>query len=273
MPLGEALAAAYARVLPDLRFEVVETPGSVVNLRRVQGGDAELAFSIANILYSAYGGLDAEFRPALNNLRTIAVLHPSTVHVLVPASSTARTVADLQGRVAVGQAATALTAKGLITGFGRPTRVVVDQTMPLTEAAAALETGEVEGVVVVAAAPVDLVSRAIAKGARLLPIPAQDLRRLRDEYPFLRPGAIAPGVYPGVEQPVATLLVDVLLVTRADLDDELVRRLTAALFDALPELASKFEYFRLMNVQRAPATPVPLHPGALLFYRERELSR
>jgi TRAP-type uncharacterized transport system substrate-binding protein len=27
------------------------------------------------------------------------------------------------------------------------------------------------------------------------------------------------------------------------------------------------------NLERAPATPVPLHPGAARYYRQRELSR
>ena len=27
------------------------------------------------------------------------------------------------------------------------------------------------------------------------------------------------------------------------------------------------------NLERAPATPIPLHPGAARYYRQRELSR
>ena len=69
------------------------------------------------------------------------------------------------------------------------------------------------------------------------------------------------------------MLVDVLLLTRQDLDDELVRRLTSALFDVLPQLAASHDFLRLMDARRAPATPIPLHPGAALYYRERELSR
>jgi uncharacterized protein len=272
-PLGEALAAAYARKLPDLRFEALSTPGTETNLHRLQAGDAELAFSVANIAYAAYGGLDAQFRPAASNLRTMAVLHPSSVHILVPRTSTARSLSDLRGRVAVGPEGSGLTAKTLIQQFALPDRIVVDQTLSLSDAADALAAGQIEGAIIVAADPVDVVERAVAKGARVIPIPKQDLQRLRADYPFLRPGAIPAATYAGVPQPVATLLVDVLLVTRADLDDELVRQLTSALFEILPDLAGRFPYLGLMNMQRAPASPIPLHPGAALFYRERELSR
>jgi TRAP-type uncharacterized transport system substrate-binding protein len=30
---------------------------------------------------------------------------------------------------------------------------------------------------------------------------------------------------------------------------------------------------RLVDLQQAPATPIPLHPGAARYYRERELAR
>jgi len=272
-PLGEALAASYARKIPDLRFVAISTPGTETNLHRLQAGDAELALSVANIAYTAYGGLDAQFRPSAGNLRTIAVLHPSSVHVLVPARSTARMMTDMDGRVAVGPEGSGLTAKTLIQQFALTNKVVVDQTLPLSDVPDALASGQIDGAVIVAADPVEVVERAIANGARLIPLAKQDLQRLRTGYPFLRPGAIPAGIYPGVSQPVATMLVDVLLVTRAGLDDELVRRLTSALFEILPDLAGPFPYLGLMSMQRAPATPIPLHPGAALFYRERELTR
>jgi hypothetical protein len=272
-PLGEALAAAYARALPDLRFEAITTPGAATNLHRLQAGDAELAFSVANIAYAAYGGLDAEFRPSANNLRTVAVLHPSSVHVLVPGTSNARTVAELQGRVAVGPPGSGFTAKMLMQQFARPDRFVLDEMLPLSDAPQALASGQIDSAVIVAADPVDVVARATANGARLIPIAAQDIQRLRTDYPFLRPGAIAAGMYAGEAEAVSTLLVDVLLVTRADFGEDLVRRLTGALFDILPDLAGRFPYLALMSMQRAPAAPIPLHPGAALFYRERELTR
>ena len=69
------------------------------------------------------------------------------------------------------------------------------------------------------------------------------------------------------------MLVDALLLTREGLDEGLVRRLTSALFDVLPELATHNDFLRRMDPTRAPATPIPLHSGAALFYRQMELSR
>jgi TRAP-type uncharacterized transport system substrate-binding protein len=67
--------------------------------------------------------------------------------------------------------------------------------------------------------------------------------------------------------------MDVVLLSRKDLDDRLVRQLTAGLFQMLPKLSSELAFLQGMDPERAPATPVPLHRGATLYYRERELRR
>ena len=41
----------------------------------------------------------------------------------------------------------------------------------------------------------------------------------------------------------------------------------------LPQLSAELPFLKGMDPERAPATPVPLHPGAALYYRERELRR
>jgi uncharacterized protein len=274
-PLGEALAAEYARLVPGVRFEVVETAGSVTNLQRLQAGDAELGLALADVAYTAYNGRGGEFPTAARKVRALAVLHPSTVHVLVPARSTVRSVADLRGRIGVGPAGsgTAVTSALLLNAFRVPPQAIANQALPFISAADALGTGSLDAAFVVAADPVDAVKRATAAGARLVDITGEQVQRLRSDYPFLRPGTIPAGTYPGEAREVQTMLVDVLLLTREGLDEELVRRLTGVLFDVLPTLAAENDFVRLMDVQRAPATPIPLHPGAALYYRERELSR
>lgn len=52
-----------------------------------------------------------------------------------------------------------------------------------------------------------------------------------------------------------------------------VRRLTAGLFQMLPRLSSELDFQNGMDPERAPAAPIPLHRGAKLYYRERELKR
>jgi TRAP-type uncharacterized transport system substrate-binding protein len=62
-----------------------------------------------------------------------------------------------------------------------------------------------------------------------------------------------------------------LLACRADLADELVYWVTRTLFESLPDLANSLPSLRQVDPEHVQASPVPLHPGAARFYREREL--
>jgi TRAP transporter TAXI family solute receptor len=275
-PLGEALASAYSGVLPDMRFEVVQTAGSVSNVQKLEAGEAELGLSLADVAYMGYNGHVAELGQRATNVRAIAVLHPSTVHVLVAKESAIRSLTDLKGhRVGVGPggSGTAVTSAILLRAYGVPANSVRQQSLPFLDAIDALTKGELDAVFITAADPVVVVRDALLAGARLLDIDGPPLQQLRVAYPFLRPATIPAHTYAEQGRAVQTVREDVLLICRADLDDVVVHRVTSALFQVLPQLILNRDYLKLIDVRRAPATPIPLHPGAAWYYREQELSR
>ena len=62
-----------------------------------------------------------------------------------------------------------------------------------------------------------------------------------------------------------------MLVCSEDLPEDVVYRLTKAFFSALPDLTRIHAAAMLIDAEQAPATPIPLHPGAARYYREREI--
>jgi TRAP-type uncharacterized transport system substrate-binding protein len=76
-----------------------------------------------------------------------------------------------------------------------------------------------------------------------------------------------------VTQSTRTIGVDSILVCRRELDEGLVYELTKFFFQALPTLSFSQDALRSMDLEQAPATPIPLHAGAARYYRERELMR
>jgi TRAP transporter TAXI family solute receptor len=122
--------------------------------------------------------------------------------------------------------------------------------------------------------PAESVRIATAAGARLIPIRGSAIDSLRHNYPFLRlttiPGG---GVYPGHSVTTHTIGVDTVVVCRSDLDEPLVYEFTRRFFDALPSMTSSQRSLRLVDLEQAPDTPIPLHDGAARFYREREIRR
>ena len=259
----------------DVRVQQVETRGSLGNIGALQDGTVDIGLSQAGIAYMAYNGRLREFGRAMRGLRGIAILNSSAVHLLVAPGSPIRSIDELRGRrVGVGPVGSgaAVTSEAVLEGYFSPGDVhEVNASVPQTNAM--LLNKDLDAAFTVSSVPNDDARHLTEAGARLLPIRGPGVDRLRAMYPFLRSEIIPAGSYRGVDQPVTTLSVDVVLLARADLDDAVVRRLTEGLFRMLPQLSAELPFLKGIDPERAPATPVPLHPGAALYYRERELRR
>jgi hypothetical protein len=272
-PFTDALVRGYAELLPELRIELVDTPGSVRNLEALESGTVDLGLAQAGIAYMAYNGRLPDGDRPLRNIRGVAVLNSSTVHLMVGPRSRAQSINDLAGlRIGVGPVGTgnAVTSELLLSSYARPRRTI---GVPAGQTAEMLLAGEIDAAFTISGIPHDEVGRATRNGARLVHVNGPAIETLRSAHPFLRSALIPAGVYPNQRTSVQTLSMDVVLLARKDLDDRLVRQLTAGLFQMLPKLSSELDFLQGMDPERAPATPVPLHRGATLYYRERELRR
>lgn len=275
-PLGAGLAEGYTRVLPSVAIEVQESPGSVRNVQALQRGTADIGFAFADVTYVAYvGRLSDEPRP-FDQLRGIAVMQLTPLHLLVRPGLAVRTIGGLRGlRVGTGPpgSGTELTAGILMRAFGIPPNEVKAETLPFNEASRRLVAATLDAAFVSAGYPSQSVEIATRAGATLVAVVGPNISRLRSEYPFLRLTFVPGGTYPGHPGSVPTIGVDSLLICRAGLDEDLVYDLTKAFFEVLPALSSEVESLKLMNIGRASTTPIPLHRGAARYYRERELTR
>jgi TRAP transporter TAXI family solute receptor len=141
-------------------------------------------------------------------------------------------------------------------------------------AAEGLKNGTLDAIVLPGYVYPDEVTLAVIRnGAYLVPIEGPAVERLRRESPFVRVVMIPRDIYPGQDKIIPTVGIDMLIVCRRDLDEQVVYDLTEQLFAVFPRLARIEATLRFLNLEEAPATPIPLHPGAARYYRERELSR
>ncbi len=272
--LGQALAREYRRVLPHIAFDVRESEGGASNIEAIQRNDADVGLAHANATYLAFTGRDGYEAP-FDRLRGVAKLNMMAVHVIVPAGSRIARVQDLRGKrlgLGVGRGSLS-TASVVLNAFGLDLKDVRVVPLRYDEAPARLADGSLDAHLVTGSDPLDLVTRATEGGARLLELGGPEVAKLHRDYPFFRLAVIPADTYPGHRTAIHTVGVDCLLICRADLDEDLVHDLTKALFEILPSLSPLELSFNLMDVEQAPATPLPLHEGAARYYRERELSR
>jgi TRAP transporter TAXI family solute receptor len=271
LPLGEEIAEAINRGVRDLHIETALSSGAVSNIRAIQQGTAELALTFADVAYLSFSGQLAPDEPPFDQIRGIAVLQVTPVALVVRPGLHVRGPQELRGRrVGVGPAGsgTAVTARLILQAYGLEARDLHIETIGFQEGITKLLAGELDAMFDNAIMRSEALKRAAEGGARFVPIEGPAADHLRREYPFLRVTVIGPELY-GTS--VRTIGVDGLLICRSDLDETLVYELTRQLFASLKSLGQGA--LRSMDVKQAPATPIPLHPGAARYYRERELSR
>jgi uncharacterized protein len=275
-PLGAALASAFRADPGGFDVEVRESAGSVSNVEAIQRAEADVGFAFADVVYTAFvGQLEGNARP-FDRLRGVAVMGLTPMHFVASATSEIRDVPGLRGRrVGVGRpgSGTALSAGLVLRAHGLQPGDVRVEALGYNEAAERLAAGTLDALFVDGSYPLDSVTRATRAGSRLLPLRGASIDRLRHEYPFLGATVIPGGTYPGHSASVHTVGVDNVLVCTSRLEEAVVYEVTRRFHEALPSLAANQQALRFMDLEQAPATPIPLHEGAARYYRERELSQ
>lgn len=274
-PLGEQLAVALTGRIPGVAIETVPSSGAVSNVEALQAGRADLGLTFADVAYIAFSGQLTPASKPFERLRAIAVLQVTPVALVVRAGLPVRGPRDLRGRrIGLGPSGsgTVLTANLILRAYGLQPSDVHGETIGFQEAATRLLDGTLDAMFDNAISQSDSLRRVIDGGARLLPIEGVAVDTLRSEYPFLKLTAISAEMYPGLTKPVHTIGIDGVLICRSDLDERLVYNLTKQLFASLEGLSEQGA-LRSMDIEQAPATPIPLHDGAARYYRERELAR
>jgi len=106
-PLGGGLANVLSKMLPGIQATAEVTGGSVDNLKLINSGNSELAFSMVDAALDAYKGQD-KFKGTEVPVRTLMVLYPNQMHVVTIEGMGIEKMADLKGkRVSTGSGGSA----------------------------------------------------------------------------------------------------------------------------------------------------------------------
>jgi uncharacterized protein len=277
-PIGRALADIYNAKIPSAHVLAQSSDGpdgAAGNAQLLETGKADLAFSRSDLAYMVYRPGTASDQPSRSHLRSVAVLYTNAMHILVRRDSGIRTGRDFaRRRVQIGDAATADSMVSMVLDAYGVTGDAIQVRSSSRGALDRLKAGDFDVRIFASAYPlasIDDVSE--QSGIRLLSIEPEVRDRLRSRFPFFKPAVIPKGTYHGQDEDIQTVGIDGLLLCRDSLPETLVYEMTKTLFDALPDLIQSNRAARLINIGRAPSTPVPLHPGAARYYRERDLFR
>jgi TRAP transporter TAXI family solute receptor len=268
---GLALQDVLRDELPDVTVRVDNSSGSVDNLGRVAAGRADLAFISADTAFKV-PALERKAGAPPGRIRAIARVYDEYVQVVVRRDSTVLALSDLRGkRVSVGAEGSSveITAQRLLDAAGMGhANDILRRSYGVSESARQLKNGTLDAFFWVGGLP----TQALAELAGTLPIRLLPLDRYVEELhrqygSFYQLATVPAGTYAGVSD-TRTAAVPSYLLASLKLDDDLVFRLTSALFAHRRRIAEAVPSGRVLDVRSAISTAsIPLHPGAIRYYR------
>jgi TRAP transporter TAXI family solute receptor len=272
-PLGHAISAIFLKAIPGARSNVQVTQGSVENLKLLDDGDGELAFSLGDSLSAAWkGNAEAGFSKPLAKLRGVAAIYPNYVQLVVSEKSGIKTLADLKGkRVSVGpkQSGTELNARAIFAAAGLSySDFSRTDYLPFGQSAKLIEKGDLDATLQSAGLGVDSIRQlGTSVAIRLLEIPKDVVIKINDA--AVVPSVIPARTYEGQTNDVATAAIVNFLVTREGVGTDTVYAMTRAIFGNLSQLAQTHPAAAGISLKDAMVgMPLPLHSGAERYYRE-----
>jgi TRAP transporter TAXI family solute receptor len=274
-PLGNALSTIYGKALPNAKSSVQATKASVENLNLLESGRGEIAFTLGDSLAQAWTGVeDAGFKAPLKKLRGIAGIYPNFIQVVASAESGVKTLADLKGkRVSVGapKSGTELNARAVFKAAGLTYADMKVQYLPFGESVELLKNRQLDATLQSAGLGVASIrDLASSIDIAVVAIPAATAAAIGD--PAYQPAVIPANTYKGQAAEVATVAINNFLVTHQGVSDDTAYLMTKAMFDNLADLQAAHAAAKDIKLENAArAMPVPLHPGAEKFYREKGL--
>jgi TRAP transporter TAXI family solute receptor len=277
-PLAGAMSRiAYNAKDLNIRATVESSGASVANAQLIGTKDADFALLQNDIAYYAYNGvtLGAFTGKPVKNMGGIFTIYPELVHVVANQASGVKSVRDFKGkRVVLGpqgsgteqNALQILEAHGLKeSDLGRAERI------DAAAAADQLKDGRVDGAFFTTGlGSAVIVDTFISGKTVMVPVAAAEGEALRKKYPFYTMEKIPANTYKGQEREVVTPAVMAMMVANGELPEDLVYRFTKAIFDNLQQFHAAHAAAKNLTLASAQnGMPIPLHPGAAKFYREK----
>jgi TRAP transporter TAXI family solute receptor len=274
-PMGVALSKIYGEKIAGSRPSVQATKASVENLNLLQQGKGEIALTLGDSLASAWKGEeDAGFKAPLKKLRGIAAIYPNYVQIVASKDSGIKTLADLKGkRLSVGapKSGTELNARAILGAAGIAYKDLGKvEYLPFAESVELMKNRQLDATLQSAGLGVASI-RDLATSVEIVvvEVPAAIVDKVGA--PFVK-AAIPANTYTGQGEVVNTAAVLNYIVTHEGLKEDLVYQMTKALFENLDALAAAHAAGKAIKLENAlSGMPVPLHPGAAKYLKEKGL--
>lgn len=271
-PYGGGLAEIWTRHVPGVQAVAEVTGASVENTRLVDRGESLIGEIMNDVAYQAYYA-EGRFKGKPQKILAMFQMYPHHYHIVALKGSGIKTIYDIKGkRVSVGApgSGTEFKTNLVFKVLGISYDDFKVHRLSFTEQANALKDGTIDvGIWDVAAPTSSIMDLATTRDIVVLSFSDEDINKIVKAYPFYSPFVMPPGIYKGQDYSVKNPSVWNTVISTSNVSEDLVYKLVKALFQHKDYLEKIHPFAKYTTPENAiTAAPIPLHPGAIKYYRE-----
>ncbi|MDP3096534.1 MAG: TAXI family TRAP transporter solute-binding subunit [Syntrophales bacterium] len=273
VPLGGALKGMWEKAIPGLQVQAQPGAG-IANVRGIDEGKAQIGFANTITTVDGLAGRPPYPKP-VTKVCQVANLYPQYYQIVVPVDANINSVADLKGKVLVtqpkGNTSEIINVHMLqVFGMTYQSLAKVNFIASYTDAVSMVKDGHAQvftlGTTVPSSAVMDLAS---ARDIKLIGIDSNILAAMKKINPGYSKLTVKAGTYPKQSKDVDVIGYATHIVASCDLPEEMVYMMTKTMAAHVTDMAASNKAISGLTPKiMAEDIGVPLHKGALKFYKE-----
>lgn len=276
-PLGAKMAEIFGKIDG---LSVSNGPGGGVgNVLDVNKKESELGWTYGHTAFDGLKGNAPVFKSTNPNIRHLATFYPAAVQTVVPKDSDIKTYSDLKNKnLSPGKLKWSGYAAAQLV-YGKYGFTVDDvkksggtvHHVGYTDSVSLMKDGHIDAATLLTSVPqASLLDLEFSPGVRFLSIEKPILDGILKENPGYIKVEITKDDYKTLEAPVTTLGAVTIMVVNKDVSDDVVYKITKALWDNHADLAQVKGVWNSVKLENALlGAALPVHPGAKRYYDEK----
>jgi len=266
-----AVSQVLSSKIENLAFDIQSTGASKANIYLVSDKEADIGIVQNDVMYYAYNGIDLFDGEAIKGFSAMAGCYAEVVQIV--SKKSINSIEDLKGkRVSVGDVGSGceFNARQILEVYGMTFDDIEVHNLSFNDSATALKDDKIDAFFCVAGAPTTaIVELATSNDIRLLEVDDEHADKLIESYPFYTKYKVPGGSYKGVDSDAQTVAVVATYIVSDELDEDLVYKMTKALFENADEIAKAHPKGAYLDPEYSVSgISIPIHPGAQKYYKE-----
>ena len=278
-PLGGGMAALISKHIANTEATAEVTTASVDNVKLLHGNRIGMALCLPDTAWDGYSGQIKGLKEKAN-IRSLMALYSNFMHFVAIDGVGIKSMTDLKGkRVSTGSPGSGTEVKGLrvLEAYGlTPKDFRSQDRLGAAESAGAIKDRKIDAFIwdggLPTAAVLDL---AATPGMKINIIPHADaIPKMVAKYgPLYFVSNIPKGVYKGVDEDVPVAAATNLLIVNEKMDENLAYQITKLFLEHTADLVAVHKAASEISLKNAVVgSPIPFHPGALRYFKEKGIS-